>query len=446
MVNHGDLMDHCDLGGTWWSKTGNHRVLGGPWWPWFDHGPLWWTIGALILINYVNLVDHGDHGGPWWPWWTMGIISPSHAKHATLIDTDVSAGRGTNCTCTSQELCRRSCASLFSWWFSFTFPNVSKHFRGVMSANLFNRQHTCEVVLWWECTTNFGEVCACDTLIFSEFRQIHEVYRGSKFGIVKGTVHSVIHTITGAIEKMSKTYLWLPKPNWLPILSYNFQRRAGFPGTFGSIDGCHIPIKAPTLQHEDYNNQKFTHSIILQGFCDDQGLFIDCYAGIAGSAHDARVLIYSKLFTCLERIWHWLRIIDFIWSVTRHILWSYGCWFHTKTTVVSPINNWDTIENTLKQGLWLRLPLAILEDAFQCLKYIDASQQTFCGVSAVGPALANIGAAASTPQNVCWVGSSWRHVFCIIPANFMMTGLHQMMNMSMITIMMTLVILPRETM
>ena len=31
------------------------------------------------------------------------------------------------------------------------------------------------------------------------------------------------------------------------------------------------------------------------------------------------------------------------------------------------------------------------------------SQQTFCGVPAVGPALASIGTAAGTPQNVCWV-------------------------------------------
>ena len=32
----------------------------------------------------------------------------------------------------------------------------------------------------------------------------------------------------------------------------------------------------------------------------------------------------------------------------------------------------------------------------------STTQQTFCGVPAVVPALASVGAAAGTPQNVCW--------------------------------------------
>ena len=43
---------------------------------------------------------------------------------------------------------------------------------------------------------------------------------------------------------------------------------AGFPNTVGAIDGSHITIKAPHINHEDYFNRKQNYSINLQGVVD----------------------------------------------------------------------------------------------------------------------------------------------------------------------------------
>lgn len=67
----------------------------------------------------------------------------------------------------------------------------------------------------------------------------------------------------------------------------------------GAIDGTHIPIKQPTNNAIDFFNRKNTHSVILQGICDDKLIFTDVFVGIPGRVHDARVFrnspIYKKL-------------------------------------------------------------------------------------------------------------------------------------------------------
>lgn len=67
----------------------------------------------------------------------------------------------------------------------------------------------------------------------------------------------------------------------------------GFPNVIGCIDGTHIPIKQP---HIDYYNRKGFHSVILQGVCNSNKLFIDIFAGWPGASYDARVWRQSPLF------------------------------------------------------------------------------------------------------------------------------------------------------
>ena len=50
-------------------------------------------------------------------------------------------------------------------------------------------------------------------------------------------------------------------------------------GVIGAIDGTHIPIKAPFVSHNSHVNRKGAHSVVLQGVCDHELLFTDCYAG-----------------------------------------------------------------------------------------------------------------------------------------------------------------------
>ncbi|KAJ8927674.1 hypothetical protein NQ314_019830 [Rhamnusium bicolor] len=72
-------------------------------------------------------------------------------------------------------------------------------------------------------------------------------------------------------------------------------RRYGFPGIIGSIDRTHIKITAPKDSHVSYINRKGYHSVLLQGVCDHNKLFIDVYAGEAGSIHDYTLFLRSDL-------------------------------------------------------------------------------------------------------------------------------------------------------
>ena len=63
-----------------------------------------------------------------------------------------------------------------------------------------------------------------------------------------------------------------------------------------AIDGCHIPVRPPALNHTDYYNRKGWYSVILQAVVDDKYLFRDVMVGWPGSVHDARVLSKSQLY------------------------------------------------------------------------------------------------------------------------------------------------------
>lgn len=67
-------------------------------------------------------------------------------------------------------------------------------------------------------------------------------------------------------------------------------------GILGVIDGCHIRIEKPTEYPNSYINRKGFPSVLLQGICDSRRLFLDVYAGEAGSIHDARLYKKSDIY------------------------------------------------------------------------------------------------------------------------------------------------------
>lgn len=76
----------------------------------------------------------------------------------------------------------------------------------------------------------------------------------------------------------------------------------GLSRVLGAIDGCHIPIKAPSHEPAAYVNRKGFHSVVLQAVVDSRMFFLDCYAGWPGSVHDARVFRNSPLFSYGEKV------------------------------------------------------------------------------------------------------------------------------------------------
>ena len=62
-----------------------------------------------------------------------------------------------------------------------------------------------------------------------------------------------------------KQYIKFPSGNDFDRVVDEFKTKRGVPQRFGAIDGCHIPICAPSEQHTDYYNRKGWYSMIVQG-------------------------------------------------------------------------------------------------------------------------------------------------------------------------------------
>ena len=68
-----------------------------------------------------------------------------------------------------------------------------------------------------------------------------------------------------------------------------FEEILRFPQAVGAIDGCHIRIKAPLKNAEDYSHRKDYHFIVLQGLVDNNYMFHDVFVGWPGKSHDPRL-------------------------------------------------------------------------------------------------------------------------------------------------------------
>ena len=82
-----------------------------------------------------------------------------------------------------------------------------------------------------------------------------------------------------------------------------FKEISGFPQAVGVIDGCHIRIKAPLKDAEDYINRKDYHSIVLQRPVDNNYIFRNVFVGWPGKSH-ARIFKNSPLYQeCPQRLY-----------------------------------------------------------------------------------------------------------------------------------------------
>ena len=97
-----------------------------------------------------------------------------------------------------------------------------------------------------------------------------------------------------------EVYIKCPTGEELKRAVARFEEKWGFPQCVGAIDGSHVPIAAPELNHTDYFNRKGWYSMIIQAIVDQDYIFLDIRVGWPGSVHDARAfansLIYAALF------------------------------------------------------------------------------------------------------------------------------------------------------
>ena len=117
------------------------------------------------------------------------------------------------------------------------------------------------------------------------------------FGLAHCTVCKIVNeTCRAIVQKLLPVYIRFPSGNGLADAVRGFMENFGIPQCAGSIDGSHVPITPPAMNHTDYYNRKGWYSMLVQVVVDHNYLFRDLCVGWPGSSHDARVFANSTLF------------------------------------------------------------------------------------------------------------------------------------------------------
>ena len=96
------------------------------------------------------------------------------------------------------------------------------------------------------------------------------------FGVALSTVCEIVQdTCRSIVHALLSVYINSPTGESLKRVVDVFEGKWGFPQCVGAIDGCHIPIAAPELNHTDYYNRKGWYFVIIQAIVDHDYLFQD---------------------------------------------------------------------------------------------------------------------------------------------------------------------------
>jgi len=123
-----------------------------------------------------------------------------------------------------------------------------------------------------------------------------------QFGVPRSAVVNITTTMTnliithlGHVMQLPTTEdLWREKAKIYTGYQFN-NNRMQYP--VGAIDGSHIPIKPPQLEHhpEAYFNRLGYHSVVLMALVDRTGLFMAINVGRPGCLTDATVFDWSEM-------------------------------------------------------------------------------------------------------------------------------------------------------
>lgn len=125
----------------------------------------------------------------------------------------------------------------------------------------------------------------------NSFREISD-----KFNVCRSTAHATITQVLTVMSGIGHRFVSWPRTCEKRMSSTVFQRTSGLDKVIGAIDGCHIRVQRPPIRGGDYINRKGYYSVLLQGIVNDEGRFIDIFAGPPGRVHDARMLRGSTFY------------------------------------------------------------------------------------------------------------------------------------------------------
>lgn len=121
------------------------------------------------------------------------------------------------------------------------------------------------------------------------------------FGVGRATAWRAVRRVIYALYCLAPYFIKWPRGEETIRVIETFERVKGFPGVIGAVDGSLIQIRAPVRDAASYICRKNYPAIHLQAVCDARCLFTHCYAGYAGSVHDARVFRNSPLARFIQR-------------------------------------------------------------------------------------------------------------------------------------------------
>ncbi|XP_031348431.1 putative nuclease HARBI1 [Photinus pyralis] len=199
---------------------------------------------------------------------------------------------------------------------------------------------------------------------------------GDRFGLARSTAHGIFKDVVAVFVELLNRYITWPNNHDTAIRAFH-DKSGGFPGVIGAIDGCHIQMKQPTANANDYYNRKQVHSVILQGICNHKKLFMDIYVGMPGRVHDAHVLRTSPVYG------HLVNNNNTIMPHNCHILGDSA--YPLMENLLTPFrDNGHLNEDQIRYNVKLSTIRAVIERAFgqlkgkfRRLKYLDIAEPDF---------------------------------------------------------------------
>ena len=150
-------------------------------------------------------------------------------------------------------------------------------------------EHHVAITLWTLAT------CSEYYDIQSKWPKSKELVHWSPFWIC--SLHSLCDsTCKVIVDVLLKEHIQFSNGRDLVNVIEGFKSKLNMIRCAGTIDGSHISVSPPAMNHIDYYNRKGWYSVIVQAVVDHEYLFCDICVGWPGNVHDAQVLASSSLY------------------------------------------------------------------------------------------------------------------------------------------------------
>lgn len=124
---------------------------------------------------------------------------------------------------------------------------------------------------------------------------VHRI--ADKFGVSELTVLKMRDKIVyGTLQNLMQKRIKWPDQNQQNEISNYFERKNGFPGIIGCLDGTQVPIRAPKVSVCFLRQLEGITESSITRLCRENMTFTHIFVGFPGSCHDARILKNSDLW------------------------------------------------------------------------------------------------------------------------------------------------------